>query len=229
MPVTVQQFVNSALRLIGVIDSGETPSTAESDDAFAALNQLLANWSAAGVPVYQVSRDVLPLTGAASYTIGAGGTIPTARPVKIKSAQVASGGVTFPVQVVTSEIWTRVKDQTRTGKFADELYYDGGYPLGTIALWPNPPTGSSLELYSLKPLTAFGSLTETVNLPPGYEHALRFALAQALAPEYGAVLSPELQTGAAEAKTAIATLNTQVLGPPLPASGPAPVAASPAT
>jgi hypothetical protein len=218
---TVQQLINSALRLIGVIDSGETPATAESDDAFAALNQLLTNWSAAAVPVYQVARDVIPLTGAASYTIAS-------RPVKLKSAHVTSAGVSMPVNIVTSEVWSRFKDRTRTGLFADELYWDGAYPTGTLALWPNPNAGS-LEVYSIKPLTAFGSLSETINLPPGYEHALRFALAQALAPEYGAVLSPELQAGAAEAKTAIATLNTQVLGPPLPASGPAPVAASPAT
>jgi hypothetical protein len=218
---TVTQLIDSALRLIGVIDSGETPATAERDDAFAALNQLLANWSAAAVPVYQVARDVIPLSGAASYTIAV-------RPVKLKSAHVTSAGVSMPVEIVTSERWSRFKDRTRTGLFADELYWDGAYPNGMLSLWPNPTAGS-LEVYSIKPLTQFASQSETINLPPGYEHALRLGLASMLAPEYGAVLSPELEKNAAEAKTSIATLNTQVVGPPLPASGPAPVAASPAT
>ena len=219
---TVQQLIDGALRLIGVIASGETPSAQESNDALGALNQMLLSWSAAGVPVYQVSRDTLSLTGAASYTIGPSGAIPTARPVKLKSAQVSSGGVSVDVEIVTAERWTRFKDRTLTGKFASELYYDGGFPLGTIALWPAPVTGGTLELYSLKPLTAFTSLSDTINLPPGYEHALRFALASVLAPEYGATMSPDATANAQQAMTSIGTLNTQVLGGPLPASGAAP-------
>src|SRR5262245_30892551 len=111
MATTVQEFVNSTLRLIGVIASGETPSTDESNDAFATLNQLLSNWSAAAVPVYQVARDVIPLTGAANYTIAV-------RPVKLKSAHITTtNGVSMPVEIVTSERWSRFKDRTRTGLF----------------------------------------------------------------------------------------------------------------
>ena len=215
---TVQQFVNSTLRLIGVLDSGETPSTSESNDAFDALNQLLANWSSAGVPIYRVTLDSIPLTGAASYTF-------SARPVKLKSAHVTADNVSMPVQIVTSEIWSELKDRTLTGKFAQQLYYDGGYPTGTFYLWPNPGAGSTISIYSLKPLAAFGSLSATIDLPPGYEQALRFALAAALAPEYGRPLPPEVTAGAAEAKTSIGALNAQVLGPPLPAAGPAAAAA----
>jgi hypothetical protein len=212
-------MINSTLRLIGVLDSGETPSTTESNDALASLNQLLSNWSAAGVPIYRVTLDSIPLTGAASYTF-------SARPAKIKSAHVTADNVSMPVQIVTSEIWSELKDRTLTGKFAQQLFYDGGYPTGTFYLWPNPGAGSTLSVYSLKPLTAFASLSATIDLPPGYEQALRFALASTLAPEYGRPLTPELTAGAAEAKTAIATLNAQVLGPPLPASGAAAPAAA---
>jgi hypothetical protein len=133
---------------------------------------------------------------------------------------------TLLTEIVTSEIWVQVKDRTATSKFAQQLYYDGAYPLGTVWLWPAPVTGSSLELYSLKPLAVFSALSATIDLPPGYEHALRCALASVLAPEYGRALPPEVAAAAAEAKTSIGTLNAQVLGPPLPAAGPA--AAAPA-
>ena len=211
---TVQNLIDSALRLIHVLDSGESPSTDMSNDAFVALNQLLASWSAAGVPIVQVSKDTIALSGAASYTI-------STRPIKLKSAHVTADGVSMPVQIVTSERWSAFKDRTRTGKFADELYYDGGYPTPALFLWPNPASGS-LEVYSLKPLTAFSALGDTINLPPGYEHALRFVLAGILAPEYGATLTPETNAAIAEAKSALATLNAQVIGPPLPATGMAP-------
>ena len=213
--MTVQQLINASLRLINAIDPGEGPSTDMSDDAFAALNQMLASWSAASVPIYQVSKDTIPLTGAASYTIAT-------RPVKLKSAYVTADGVSMPVQIVTSERWSAFKDRTRTGKFADELYWDAGYPTATLYLWPNPATGS-LEVHSLKPLAAFGSLSDTINLPPGYEHALKYNLATCIAPEYGNNLNQELLTAInAEAKSALATLNAQTIGPPLPASGPTP-------
>lgn len=213
--------------MIGVLDSGESPTVTESNDALSALNQLISNWSSAGVPLYTVTRDVLSLTGAASYTIGTGGTIATARPVKLKSAMVSNGGVSMPAEIVTSEIWIQVKDRTATSKFAQQLYYDGAYPLGTLWLWPAPVTGSSLELFSIKPLAAFGSLSATIDLPPGYEHALRCALASVLAPEYGRALPAEVSAAAQEAKTSIGSLNAMVLGPPVPTSGPA--AAVPAT
>jgi hypothetical protein len=228
--MTVQEFINSVLRLIQVLDSGEAPSTSESNDAFTALNEMIANWSAAGVPVYRVSRDQFSLTGLNTYTIGTGGAIATERPLKIRAANISAvAGGSLPIDIIKVERWAAIRDKTRAGKFAQVLYYDGAYPLGNIWLWPTPATGGTLELYSVKQLTQFPSLSTTIDLPPGYEQALRFALASVLAPEYGSVLSPEVATNAAEAKQAIAILNADVLGPavpPAPAVTPAPAPAA---
>ena len=215
MPTLVQDFINSALRLIGVLDSGESPSSTEANDAFAALNQLIAGWSGAGVPIYQTSYEIIPLTGATNYPLAV-------RPVRLKSAHVTASGISQEVAIVTSERWSRTKDRQLISRWAQELYWDSGYPVSNVYLWPSPTSGV-LELYSLKPLSTFASLSSAIDLPPGYEHALRFALASALAPEYGSVLSPELEKNAAEAKGAIAAMNAQVLGAPMP-SGPVPAA-----
>lgn len=206
MAVTVQQFIDSTLRLIRVLDAGETPTATESDNALTALNQLIGSWSAAGVPIYQESKDVITLNGAVSYPI------PGGRPVRLTSAHVHYSGIAFPVAIVTSQQWTQPKDRTATSKFAKELYYDGVFPTGNISLWPIVSAGSTLELYSLKPLTPFASLGDTINLPPGYEQALRFGLAGVLAPEYGSALPPEVAGGAAQATSAIAAMNTAALG-----------------
>lgn len=203
---SVQEFVNSTLRLIRVLDSGETPTATESNDALVALNQLISSWSAAGVPIYQESKDAITLTGSPSYPM------PGGRPVKLTSAQVISTGVSFPVAIVPSQQWVLPKDRTATSKFAKELYYDGAFPTGTIYLWPLVTAGSSLELFSLKPLAQFASLGDTINLPSGYEQALRFALAGVLAPEYGSALPPEVAAGAAAAQSAIANMNGSVIG-----------------
>ena len=207
----VQDFINSTLRLIRVLDSGETPTATESNDALAALNQLIASWSAAGVPIYQEQHEMIPLNGATNYPLAT-------RPVKITSAQVIYSGISFPVAIVPSQVWTQPKDRTTISKFAKELYYDGGYPTGFISLWPAPTSGSNLELYYLKPLAQFASLGDTINLPPGYEQALRFALAGVLAPEYGSAMPPEYAAAAAESKQAIAAMNAAVIGQGAPAA-----------
>jgi len=205
MAITTQELINSALRLIRVLDAGETPTATESDNALTALNQMIGNWSAAGVPIYQESKDTIALTGASVYPL-------SFRPVRITAAQVSYSGISFPVAIVPSQQWILPKDRTATSKFAKELYYDGTFPTGNVYLWPIVQSGSSLELFSLKPLAQFASLADTINLPSGYEQALRFGLAGVLAPEYGSALPPEVAGGAAQATSAIAAMNTATLG-----------------
>jgi len=211
MATTVQEFVNSTLRLIRVLDSGETPTATESDNALTALNQLIGSWSAAGVPIYQESKDTIALTGASVYPL-------SFRPMRITAAQVSYSGITFPVAIVPSQQWILPKDRTATSKFAKELYYDGTFPTGNVYLWPIVQAGSSLELFSLKPLAQFASLGDTINLPSGYEQALRYGLAGVLAPEYGSALPAEYQQQAAQATSAIAAMNTATLGQGAPPS-----------
>ena len=201
--------MNSTLRLIRVLDSGETPTATESNDALNALNQLIGSWSAAGVPIYFESLDTIPLTGASTYPL-------PSRPVRITAAHVSYAGINFPAAVVTSAQWTLPKDRTATSKFIKEVYYDGAFPVGNIHVWPIPTAGSTLGIFSLKPLAQFASLGDTINLPPGYEQALRFALAGVLAPEYGSAMPPEYAQAAAEAKNSIATMNTATLGAAVP-------------
>src|SRR5215218_8238359 len=108
--MTFQQLVNGALRSLGVIASGESPSTEESDDALVALNNLIASWTALGTPIYQLIKDTsVTLSGAASYAL-------STRPVRIQSASViAANGTTMPLEIVTAEKWAQIPDKTRTG------------------------------------------------------------------------------------------------------------------
>jgi len=218
--MTVQTFVEDTFVLIGANDPAETISTSEADNALRQLNRLLGSYSAMGLMVPQNTRDTYVLTGAASYTIGSGATINVARPLKIKAAAVVVGNVSVDLDICTPEAWTKIADKSRAGKFAKCLLYDAGYPTGTIRLTPTPASGGSLELYSLKPLTAFAALGDTFDLPPGYEKALQFALALDLCSSLGRPVPETVAAGAQEAKQAIARLNADVLGTPMPAEAP---------
>ena len=218
---TVQNLVDDTLIMIGAVDPGESPNPSESNHAFAQLNRILGSWSAAGVPVLKVTKDVFTLTGAASYTIGASGTIAVSRPLKIKAANIVSGDMSQPVEPVTAEQFAAVSiDRSRAGRFAKVLLYDAAYPTANIHFWPTPANGGSFELYSLKPLALFTALTDVIDLSPGYELAMKYALAGVIAPGYGRALSPDVVAGAQEAKESIARLNIENLGSAVPAEAP---------
>jgi hypothetical protein len=217
--MTVQELVNGALRVIGVLDATESPSTSESNHAFEALNDLLSSWSAETGPIYKLSLDTVAMTGAASYALAS-------RPVKIHAASVTNGGVSFDAEVVDAKGFSKAKqfDSAATSNFAEVLWFDGGYPTGNVHLFPIVNNGSTLNLYSYKPMTAFASLAATLDLPPGHVRALRLGLALDLAPEYGRPTDALTVKQAADAKAALLVTNAQVTGNMPPAATVAPTA-----
>jgi len=203
--MTAQELIDGALRAIGVIASGESPNPEESADSLVTLNDLLASWSALGLPIYEIIRDATPLTGVESYVL-------TTRPVRIKSGSVvAANGVAQPVEIVSAERWAGITDRTRTGVYADVLFCDFGLAVCTVRLSPKPSTGT-LELWVYRALASVGALSTSFSLPPGYLRALRLNLAVELASEFGRPVSESLTATAQEAKSAITNLNSFVLG-----------------
>jgi hypothetical protein len=163
-----------------------------------------------------------------TFTVGPGGQLAATRPARCQSIAVSSGGFRRSVDLVSSAEWaTLIEPAGAPISLPLECYVEYAYPLATVNLWPVPGAGTSIEIHSLQQFTAFASLAATVDLPPGYEQALRMALAGVLAPEYGSAMPPEYAAAAAEAKNSIAALNAAVSGTP-GASTTAPQAAVPA-
>jgi hypothetical protein len=203
--MTVQELIDSAFRKIGVISSGQSASTEENTDALRTLNQLVDSWSAQGVPIFEITRTTVTMTGAAAYAL-------PARPTKIRAASViTAAGLQMPARVILAEEWASIPDKTRTGLFAEVLFFDAGFPTSNVYLTPKPGAGS-LELQSYFPIDQFATAGETVAFPPGYERSLVAALAVDLAPEYGRTVPPELAAVATEAMQAIAKLNQDAIG-----------------
>ena len=98
---TAYDVVRGALRLIGVVTPIEPPSAEEAADGLSAMNQMLASWAASRYTSASVPQTSFTLTsGAASYTIGAGGAINATRPTTIYQAHITQGGIDFPLRVV---------------------------------------------------------------------------------------------------------------------------------
>ena len=203
--MTTGDLIAAAARTATIIASGESLSTEEKADALVSLNMLVASWSALQIPLYELKKQTVTMTGAASYAL-------TTRPIRIKSASVVStSGATQPAKVATADEWAAIGDKTRTGLYAEALYCDFGFPTATAYLSPKPGAGT-LELWQFEALTEFADLDTAISLPPGYERALTFALAIDLAPQYGRPVDPAVQAVANEATAAIARANAAALG-----------------
>ena len=64
-------IISRAMKDIGALASGETPSSEEAQDAFDMLNDLIDQWSNEDMIVFNVTEIIWPVVaGQVQYTIG---------------------------------------------------------------------------------------------------------------------------------------------------------------
>jgi hypothetical protein len=207
---TAQDIIKRALRLLGVIATGETPSNDEMQDGLTALNSMIDSWNTEGLMIPVSSRETFSITPSDNeYTMGSGGDFNTTRPVKIDSAAALIDGKEFPVEVLTEQKWRELQDKTSTREYPTALFYSSASPLSTVYLYPVPSASSTLVLYSRGQITRPATASTSMILAPGYDEALTYGLAIRLAPEYGKNASPEIVAIANNAKAAIKRNNLQ--------------------
>lgn len=197
--MTGTTLINGALEDIGVLPAGESPATEETATGLTTLNQVVGSLSAQALPIYQILRATIAMTGAGSYNLAT-------RPIKLKAAAVDAAGMLIPFRPVHAEEWA-------DGSKQFVIWQDGGYTTGAVRLRPSPSSGT-LEVYTYEALGTWATAGTDVNLPPGYERALRALLAVELAPKFGREASQTMLRNAADALTAISGLNNAIHGHP---------------
>ena len=75
MSTTAGDQINGALRLIGQLAEGETPSAATSQDALTAMNQMIDSWSIERLAVFSTQDQVFlwPASTQTSFTASISG------------------------------------------------------------------------------------------------------------------------------------------------------------
>jgi len=208
---TARDVIRGAMRLLGAIASGETPSADEQSDALDAFNQMLGSWSNEGLLIQSKVRETFILIpGQASYTIGDTGDFVTTRPVAIDAAAILNTGTTnfeTQIEVITFEQFQNITTKDLSTSIPQKLYASGTAPNETITLWPVPSVAKTLVLYSQKPFATITNLSTTLDYQPGIIRAMRFNLAMELASEFGKSASPEIVAIATESKEYIKRQN----------------------
>lgn len=215
--MTTQDLINGALRLLGVIATGEDPAATESNDALVVLNDMIDTWSNEPLLIFENAYETLAITAnQQSYQWGVGAAdFTTARPQKIQDInwQQVSGTTTLelPIEILNQDQWAAISVKTITSNIPTQCWLANTYPYATLYLWPIPKISGNIVVWSWKPLTDISALTSTLSLPPGYQRALRYNLALELAPEYGKNPSEIVVAHAIESKANLKSMNNKIL------------------
>lgn len=211
MPV-VSTMILRSLRLIGEKTRGATLNSAEQTECLAELNGMLDSWSNERLMIHTLSQTSFALTeGQGTYTIGPGGQFDMTRPTKlVDPCFIRDGDETdTPLTLINAEAYGRIVDKTADGTYPIYLFYDAGFS-GTstarVFFYPEPSAGLSTFINTLQPLTNFSTMTQTLQLPPGYQRAIEYNYAIEASGGFTEV-DPSVAMIARQSKAAIKTVN----------------------
>ncbi len=199
MARTVGSIIRSSMRKVGILGAGEPLPPDEGEDVKEVFQDMIDAWSIEPllIPVVNVVTHELQANESV-YTIGIYpdpvpvplplNHIETARPEKILAAFIRdSSGTDYIQEQFDVQAFSRISRKTN-GSRPSRFYVQKGWPLNTIKFESVPYANEFFHLTVVQPFSAVLpalSLTEVVNLPPGYAHGLIYNLALELAPEWG--------------------------------------------
>jgi hypothetical protein len=211
---TAFDIITSALKLVGVLADGETPSDDTANQGLSVMNDMIDSWNAQRRAIFTTRSDDFPFVlGQQSYTLGAGGDFNIPRPARIDAMSAIllnnpANPVEVPMDMYSVQDWqTQVPVKTVNGSFPQICYDDGGFPLRTLNFWPIPvDQPNSVRIYSWQALGA-QTLTSEVTYPPGYAEAFRYNLAVRLGAEFNHDASSTVVMFAVSSLAIVKTMN----------------------
>lgn len=214
-----QDYINSGLRLIGSLASGESPTPAESNDALAIVNQMFDNWQAQSWMVFAIqSLTYTPGVLKQTYAVGPGGDVNILRPARIPRVSVvnqpgSSQPIELPLEMINDEQWQQIPVKNTPGALPLMCYDDCQFPLRNLNFWPIPNVSIAFVFYIWALLSQFPDLTTQFTFPPAYPRAIRYNLAVELIAEFpgNASLYPMVMKIAEESLGEIKTMNYRPL------------------
>lgn len=214
--VIVSDLVTSAYAEIRVARPGDTLEPALMDFGVDKLNRLIDRYNANPRATYVVGfQSFVPIPNHAPHTIGPNSAdwLQTGRPTFIRGANIilntVSPAIRIPIQIRDREWWLNQSVQGLATAFVTDLYYEPGWPNGTVNLWPMPTTAYPIELELDGTLNALVA-TDVFWLPYGYRDAITLRLGCELASSNGQTPSQYLVDSARDAEATIFLQNDQI-------------------
>ncbi len=192
--LTRNQFIEAALRTIGVLALDQTPESTEYTNALVKLNALIGEFRTLGLKVWQRTTTTVTLVdGTASYNIGTGQTVNTPYPMHLLQAIRidANSATRIDMDIIPDYNYNLLP--TSTSGVPIQVTYQPKMNVGTLKVWPTPDSYSAsnvtIQLIYLRPLEYFSGATDTADFPEEWVSAIIYGLAVRIAPEYGVPLN----------------------------------------
>ena len=186
---TAGDLINGALRLIGQLAEGETPSAETSNDALVALNQMLDSWSTERLSVFSTQDQVFTWpAGQRFQTLGPTADFIGNRPVQLDDSTFfrdAGTGVSFGIKIINQQQYDGIAVKTVTSTYPQVIWLNMDIPNIQMYVYPVPTRDLEWHFISVDELVQPATLATALLVPPGYLRAFRFNLAVEIATEFG--------------------------------------------
>lgn len=204
-------IINGALRLIGLLAEGETPSAETSADALFAMNQMIDSWNTEKLSIYNTQdQTFLWPAGEIQRHLGPTGEFVGNRPVLLEDSTYyrdPSTNVSFGIKFINQQQYDGIAVKTVTSTYPQVMWINMEYPNIQMTIYPKPTRTLEWHFISVQELDQPATLATTLAFPPGYLRAFRYNLACELAPEFGVEPSPQVVRIAMTSKRNLKRIN----------------------
>lgn len=208
---TAGEQINRALRLLGVLAEGETPSAATSQDSLMAMNQMIDSWNTERLSVFSTQDQVFNWpVGEISRTLGPTGDFVGNRPVYFDDATYyrdPGTNVSFGIKFINQQQYDGIAVKTVTSTYPQVIFVNMTFPDVQMFIYPRPTRLLEWHFISVEELNKPADLSTTLYYPPGYLRAFTYNLACEIAPEFGIEPSQQVQRIAMASKRDLKRVN----------------------
>lgn len=208
---TANDQINRALRLLGILAEGETPSAETSQDALVALNQMIDSWNTERLSVFNTIDQVFTWpAGEIQRHLGPTGEFVGVRPVLLDDATYyrdPGTNVSFGIKFINQQQYDGIAVKTVTSTYPQVMWINMEYPNIQMTVYPKPTRDLEWHFISVQELDQPATLATEILFPPGYLRAFTYNLAMEFAPEFGVEPSPQVQRIAMTSKRNLKRIN----------------------
>jgi hypothetical protein len=211
MATTAAEQINGALRLIGMLAEGETPSAATAQDSLAALNQMVDSWNTERLAVFSTQDQVFSWTpGAITKTLGPTGDFVGNRPILVDDASYfrdPQSGISFGIKLINQQQYDGIAVKTVTSTYPQVMWVNMEFPNISMTVYPVPTKVLEFHIVSVTELMDVPNLSTDIYMPPGYLRCFKYNLACEIANEFGVEPPPNVARIAMTSKRNLKRIN----------------------
>jgi hypothetical protein len=211
MATTAADQINGALRLIGMLAEGETPSAATAQDALAALNQMIDSWNTERLTVFSTQDQVFTWpNNQIKRTLGPTGDFVGNRPILVEDSTYfkdPSNGISYGIKLINQQQYNGIAVKTVTSTYPQVMWVNMEYPNIDMYVYPVPTKALEFHFVSVNELDKPASLSTVLAFPPGYLRCFKYNLACEIANEFGVEPPPNVARIAMTSKRNLKRIN----------------------